>query len=235
MIGSLFNTILYKPLLNLLILLYEHVTFGDLGLAIILITILVRIVLLPLFEKQTRYQLVMQKIQPQIKEVEKKHKGDKAKQTEAMMAIYKEHKTNPFSGFLILFIQIPILIALYKIISAVVGAAGFSGDLYSFVPAPETINIMFLGLINLGKANILIVVLAALAQFFQAKTTMFKKKPGEEETPQEKAGRTMVYVTPLLTVFLFYNFPAAISLYWLVASALSIIQQIIIKRKIAND
>jgi len=234
MISSLFNTILYKPLLNLLVFLYEKVTFEDLGVAIILITILVRIVLLPLFEKQARYQLVMQKIQPKIKEVEKKHKGDREKQTAAMLEIYKEHKTNPFSGFLMLFIQIPILFALYKIISAVLGS-GFAGDLYSFVPRPETINVMFLGLINLGKANILIVVLAALAQFFQAKTVMFKRQPGSEETPQEKAGRTMVYVTPLLTVFLFYNFPAAISLYWLVASVLSVIQQIIIKKKIGND
>ena len=234
MIGSIFNTLLYKPLLNLLILLYENVAFHDLGIAIILITIVVRVILLPLFEKQTRYQLVMQKIQPKIKEAEKKHKGDREKQTAAMMEIYKEHKTNPFSGFLLLFIQIPILIALYKIISAVLGS-GFGTDLYSFIPHPETINIMFLGLINLGKANILIVVLAAVAQFFQAKTTMFKKKPGEEETPQEKAGRTMVYVTPLLTIFLFYNFPAAISLYWLVASVFSVIQQIIIKRKIGND
>ena len=234
MISSLFNTILYKPLLNLLVFLYEKVTFEDLGIAIILITILVRIVLLPLFEKQARYQLVMQKIQPKIKEVEKKHKGDREKQTAAMLEIYKEHKTNPFSGFLILFIQIPILFALYKIISAVLGS-GFVGDLYSFIPKPENINVMFLGLINLGKANILIVVLAALARFFQAKTVMFKKRPGEEETPQEKAGRTMVYVTPLLTIFLFYNFPAAISLYWLVASVLSVIQQIIIKKKIGND
>ena len=234
MIGSIFNTLLYKPLLNLLILLYENVAFHDLGIAIILITIVVRVILLPLFEKQARYQLVMQKIQPKIKEAEKKHKGDREKQTAAMMEIYKEHKTNPFSGFLLLFIQIPILIALYKIISAVLGS-GFGADLYSFIPHPETINIMFLGLINLGKANILIVVLAAVAQFFQAKTTMFKKKPGEEETPQEKAGRTMVYVTPLLTIFLFYNFPAAISLYWLVASVFSVVQQIIIKRKIGND
>ena len=126
------------------------------------------------------------------------------------------------------------MIALYKIIGAVLGS-GFAGDLYSFVPFPGSVNPMFLGLINLGNANIVIVVLAALAQFFQAKTVMFKKKPGEEETPQEKAGRTMVYITPLLTVFLFYNFPAAISLYWLVASALSVIQQVIIKKKIGND
>lgn len=234
MIGSIFNAILYKPLLNLLIWLYENVTFHDLGLAIILTTIVVRIILLPLFEKQTRYQLMMQKIQPKIKEAEKKHKGDREKQTAAMLEIYKEHKTNPFSGFLLLFIQIPILIALYMIINAVLGAE-FGKDLYSFVPDPGKINIMFLGLINLGEANILIVVLAALAQFFQGKTTMFKKKPGEEETPQEKAGRTMIYIAPLLTIFLFYNFPAAVALYWLVASVLSVVQQILIKRKIGND
>lgn len=234
MIGSIFNTLLYKPLLNLLVFLYENVTFHDLGLAIILITIVVRVILLPLFEKQTRYQLIMQKIQPKIKEAEKKHKGDREKQTAAMMEIYKEHKTNPFSGFLVLFIQIPILIALYKIISAVLGS-NFGDDLYSFISKPESINIMFLGLINLGKANILIVVLAAAAQFFQAKTAMFKKKEGEEETPQEKAGRTMVYIAPLLTIFLFYNFPAAISLYWLAGSVFSVVQQIIIKKKIGND
>jgi len=113
--GHLFNTFLIQPLLNLLIVVYNGIV-PDLGVAIILVTLLIRFVLLPLFYKSAKDQTVIQKyVTPKIKELQQKHKDDKERQVKEMMAVYKEHKVSPFSGFLLIIIQLPILIALYRV------------------------------------------------------------------------------------------------------------------------
>src|SRR3989344_5693043 len=112
----MFYTLLTQPLTNALVFFYNTIALEDLGLSIIFLTLAIRVLLYPLFHKSARYQMIMQKIQPKLKEVQKAHKEDKVKQTEAMMALYKEHNVNPFSGILFLVIQIPILLALYRIV-----------------------------------------------------------------------------------------------------------------------
>ena len=91
----LFNTFLYYPLLNALILVYNYATFGDLGVAIIILTVLIRIVLFPLFYKSFEHQTIMQKLQPALQQIQHEHKEDKEKQALKMMELYKEHKVNP--------------------------------------------------------------------------------------------------------------------------------------------
>src|SRR5438128_1291763 len=114
-LANLYNWIIYQPILNALVFLYQTVAFHDLGLAIILLTVLIRLLLYPLFHKGVRYQMVMQHLQPQIKKIQDAHKGDYEKQTQALMALYKEHEVNPFSGFLLILVQLPVLIALYHV------------------------------------------------------------------------------------------------------------------------
>ena len=154
----LFNEFLYRPLLNLLFLIYNH-TVADIGIAVIILTIVIRLVLLPIFYKSAKDQTIIQKITPRIKELQKIHKDDKEKQVSEIMKVYKEHKVNPFSGFLLLLIQLPILIALYRVF-----LKGFSSDvlsgLYSFVAVPQSIHTMFLGIIDLMSKNVWLVVLA---------------------------------------------------------------------------
>src|SRR5882672_9120926 len=137
--GFLFNLILYRPLFNALVFLYEHVTFSDLGLAIVLLTLIIRGILYPLFYKSLKHQSVLQRIQPHIKKIQDDHNGDKEKQAAALLALYKEHKVNPFSGFFLILIQLPILIALYRVF-----LNGFSPNafdaLYSFIAQPATWN-----------------------------------------------------------------------------------------------
>ena len=209
--------IFYDPLLVVLIFLYQYVAFQDLGVAIILLTILIRLILYPLFYKSFLNQTLMQKIQPEIEKIQHEHKHDKEKQAQVLMALYKTHKVNPFSGFLLLLIQLPILIALYQV----------------FLHPPLQLTHTFLGLIDLTKSNIIIVGLAAIAQYFQGKLTLPKARSGEEESATARIARQMVFMGPAITLIILWTLPAAVGLYWLVSSLFSLGQQVVINKKIS--
>lgn len=235
--SSFFNVILHQPLFNALVFLYNTVAFQDLGVAIILLTIVVRFILYPLFYHSFKNQTLMQKIQPEIQRIQHDHKGDREKQAQALMALYKVHKVNPFSSFFLILVQLPILIVLYQLF-----LTGFSADaltnLYSFVPAPAEIHNSFLGLIDLGGKSILMVVLAAVLQYFQGKLSLPKPKDGDgaaQESPTAKVGRSMVFIGPILTALILTSLPAAVGLYWLTSSGFSIFQQIIINRSLKKN
>ncbi len=232
--GNLFNEILYRPLFNALIFLYQYFPLHDLGIAIILLTILIRIVLLPLFYKGAKDQAVMQRLAPKIKEIQKNHKADKEKQAKALLDLYREHRVNPLSGFLLLLVQLPILIALYQVFLKGL-SDGALGALYSFVSRPDVLNHYFLGFVDLSQRSILIVVLAAITQFFQSKLVLPKTSSGGELSAAERVGRQMVYLGPVITVIFLVNLPSAIGLYWLTTSAFSVIQQIAINRRLEQN
>ncbi len=226
--SSIFNTILFQPLLNILVGFYNTVAFHDLGLSIVFLTIFIRLLLYPLFHKSMRQQRILQALQPKIKDIQKKHADDRVKQTEAMMALYKEHGTNPFSGIGFLLLQLPVLLALYKLFLNGLNPENLA-QLYSFVHRPEFLNATFFGLINLNEPSILLVVLAAALQYFQGKLALPKKHPGELSSA-EKIGRQMLFIGPVLTLLIFAKLPAAVGLYWVVTSIISIIQQIVVNR-----
>lgn len=234
MISAIYHELLYQPLLNALIFLYNTIAYQDLGIAIILLTILIRLVLYPLFQKSTRHQMVMQEIQPKLKKLQEEHKKDLQKQSEAMMALYKEHKINPFSGIGLLFLQLPILIALYQIFLHIFQEGVFN-DLYSFIAHPVVLNSTLLGLLNLAKSNMVVVGLAALLQYLQMKMSFPKKAPGAPLSPEEKMSRNMAFIGPVLTIWIFYRMPAAIGLYWAVTSLFSIAQQYIITKQLHKE
>ncbi|MEK7076709.1 MAG: YidC/Oxa1 family membrane protein insertase [Patescibacteria group bacterium] len=227
----LYHEILYQPFLNALVFFYNTIAFGDLGLAIIFLTLLIRIILFPVFQKSVREQAVMQRIQPHLKKIREEHKNDPRKQWEATMALHKEHHISPFSGFLLLLVQLPVLIALYQI-SIKILSPEVLGDLYSFVRAPAELSHTFLGLINLGESNMVIVGLAALAQYFQGKLGLRKTAPNAELSSTEKMARQMVFIAPILTLVIFMRVPAAVSLYWFATSIFSIAQQLIINKQL---
>lgn len=225
---ALYHYVFYLPSLNGLVLLYGAV--GDLGLAIIILTVIIRILLFPLYQKGVHYQTVMQKLQPSIKEIQKTHKGNYERQSQEMMALYKEHQIHPFSGTLSLLLQLPILIALYQIFFHLFDS-GIFNNLYSFVPAPDNLDPTFLGLINLSERNILIVVLAALAQFVQMRLAMPQDGSAGKTAPAPGM-QQMVWIAPIMTLVIFWNFPAAISLYWFVTSIFSIGQQLYVNKQL---
>jgi YidC/Oxa1 family membrane protein insertase len=230
---SVFHSIIYQPLYNILVLLYNFIPGHDFGISIILLTVLLRALLMPFYKKQIESQKRLQEIQPKIKEIQQKHKDNKETQTRELMSFYKQNKTNPFSGCLPLAIQLVFLIAIYRTLINI-SNAGFvigAGELYSFVSNPGMVNHFFLGIVDLAKPSIVLAVLAALAQFFQTKMLM-KKQPerGKSHSDQpdfsQIMNKQMMYLGPLLTLFIGVKFPAGLALYWLVSTLFMIGQQL---------
>lgn len=226
---SFFNTFLYRPLFNGLILIYNIIPGHDLGIAIIVLTAIIRLAFAPLSKKSIQSQKAMSEIQPKIKELQKKYKDNKEEQVKQVMALYKEHKVNPMAGCLPILIQLPILIALYKVFLDGLDINQLSA-LYGFVQHPQTINVMFLGIVNLSATgNIVLAFLAGLFQFIQTKMMMPKKdltgnkQQGGGLDMTSMMGQ-MTYMMPLLTVYIAWKLPAALALYWIVITVLGIVQ-----------
>jgi len=228
LLKSLFKAVLYQPLLNLLILFYIYLPGHDFGIAIIVLTIAIRLVLYPLMAQSIRSQKVLSELQPKIRELQKKYKDDKEKQVKETMDLYKEAKINPFGSFLPLLIQLPILIALYQVFWKGLQPGSMS-NLYSFVPNPGVIDPTFLGLINLSEASIILAFIAGITQFVQTKmmTPAAKTDKGQKASSQisDRMQNQMLYMLPIFTVFILWKLPAAIGIYWIVTSLFSIVQQ----------
>ncbi len=250
---EIFNVLLYQPLMNALVFLYQIVPGQDFGIAVILLTVIIRFILYPVSAKGVRSQKTINEIQPEIKATQEKYKKDKEKQVKEILEIYKKAKISPFSAFLPLLIQLPVLIALYRVLWGVQTTEAIS-SLYSFVPAPAEISSMFLGFIDLAQTgfiqeingegvflfgNIVIIIGAVVAQFVQMKMISAKKKSPKDGkakgTPEEMAERMqkqMVYFFPFFTFFILLKLPLAIGLYWFVSTLFSIIQQHFILKKV---
>jgi len=217
----LFQTYIYAPILYVLVFIYQNTSFHDLGVAIIELTILVRIVLFPIFFKSAKDQALMQRIQPRIKEIQEKHKENKEAQAKALLLLYKEHKLNPFSGFFLLLLQLPVFFALYQVFRN-----ELSNGLFD--------NLMFLGLINLGETSVVIAIVAALFQFVQTKLVMAKTKRGEVNT-MASMNKIMVIVGPAISFFVLLNLPAALGFFWIISTLFSIGQQLYINKQFNAD
>jgi YidC/Oxa1 family membrane protein insertase len=220
--GYLYHELLYRPLLNALVLLYNTVAFRDLGIAIILLTILIRIVLLPIFQKGMEHQTKLQALQPKIKEVQRRHKHDKEKEMQATLALFKEHGTNPLSGVFFVLIQLPILIALYQIVFKSL-SGGYENDLYSFAAPPGNVGSRFLDLINLRETSIVMVLAVACAQFAQSRIAL--ATGGTESRAGARWATLVAGPAAVALVFFFLKLPNAVGLYWLVSTMFSIVQQ----------
>ena len=219
-----YQIIFYQPILNVLIYFYDTIALHSLGLAIILVTLLLRLILYPFFHKGAKQQMLMQRIQPQVRKIQETHKKDMQKQSEALMALYKEHGINPFSSFILLLIQLPVLIALYWAVRSGLGTGQITG-LYHFVPNPGVLNSMFLGFINLAVPSWTLLILAALAQYIQARLAIYKQPDGHVPSPAEKIAKQMSFIGPVMTIAIFWSLPAAVALYWLFSSVFSSVQQ----------
>ena len=231
---SLFHEVLYRPLFNLLVAIYNHVPGHDLGVAIILLTILIKLVFVPLSIKSLRSQKAMAEIQPKIQELQTKHKEDKQALAQAQMALWKEHKVNPLSGCLPILIQLPILWALYRVFINGVKPENLTG-LYSFVQNPGTLGHIGLGFLDLARANPYLAILAGLLQGVQAWLMMKLQKPstGAADNPAMRMSRQMMYFFPVMIVVISWSLPAGLVLYWATSTAFSIFEQLYIRHRYA--
>ncbi len=230
---SIFQKIFWQPLFNLLILFYVYTPGHDFGIAVILFTVFIRLLLWPLQDRATKSQLVLQKIQPQIKELQEKYKNDKETLNKEFLALYKGQKINPLLGIIVVFLQLPILFALYRVF-----LEGLNGDnfihLYGFIPRPEIINTTFLGIVDLNQPNIFLAFLAALLQFFQI-TTANIASPAKKGGFSANFQKNINYFMPALLLFFLTRIPSAIAVYLIVSTLFTIVQQKIIKRKLEEE
>lgn len=232
-ITAIFNDLLYRPLFNLLVFFYNVIPGHDFGLAIILVTLLLRAVLFPLSRKGIKSRKALEELQPKIKEIQKKYK-DKEEQAREMMKFYKENKVNPASGCLPLLVQLPILIALYRAFINVIDPNSLNA-LYPFIRNPGSLNTSFLGIVDLAVPSVFLAVLAGIFQFIQSRI-MFKPSSAKIQSSgkmdiQKTMGRQMTYFMPFITIFIALKFPAGLPLYWAVTTLFGIGEYLLVNHK----
>ena len=229
----MFTTIFYQPIFNLLIFLYNMIP--DIGVAIILLTIVIKGALWTLNKRALESQKNLSQLQPKIEALKAEYKDDKQALAQKTMELYKEEKINPASSCLPLLIQLPFLWAVFKVFRDGLGSVNF--DLvYSFISRPESINpIAFFGTMNLAERSILLAVTAGVAQVFASRMLMHNRQPSVPGAKDEKfaamMNKQMMYMMPVLTVVIGITLPGGLSLYWLVTTLVTILQQYLILRK----
>lgn len=230
----LFNTLLYDPLLNLLIFFYNLIPYKDIGISIVILTIIIRLGLYPLTLKSLKSQKALQAIQPEMQRIQKEYKDDREEQAKQLMKLYQVHKVNPLSSCLPILIQLPFLIAVYAVFRAGLAAEHLDA-LYPFVARPESINALFLGTIDLAKPNVLLAALAAGGQFLQSRMMIMKPQPKVEGSQDENTlammNKQMVYMMPLITFIVGISLPGGLTLYWLITTIFMFGQQWVIMRQ----
>ncbi|PIR69085.1 hypothetical protein COU48_00525 [Candidatus Nomurabacteria bacterium CG10_big_fil_rev_8_21_14_0_10_03_31_7] len=233
MLSNIWDTVLYGPLLNALAFLVSIVPGGDVGIAIIILTIFVKTILFPLSQRSIESQIKMNLLAPELKKI-KDGGASKEEQAKQTFELYKHHKTNPFSGCLLVLIQIPIIFALYYVFLKGVNLE--SGLLYPFIHTPEHINMVFLGILDIGQKSIVLAVLAGISQYFQAslmpKPVISNQKNGSLQDNFAKSMNTqMKYVFPFVIAFIAYSVSGAVALYWIMSNIFAVGQQIYANKK----
>lgn len=226
---DIYHTVLYEPIFNTLVVFYNLLPGRDFGIAVILVTLLFRLLFAPLSAKAVVAQQKLAELQPRAKEIQERLKHDRDRQARELMELYKQEKLNPFAGIVPILLQIPFLIALYQVFWRGLEIEQLS-FLYSFVENPGQIDPMFLGILNLGERSFLAAVFAAIFQFIQGKQMTPKKPAGDQKSFGATFQKQALYFFPALTFLIVSQLPSAIGLYWIVTSLFSIGQQWYIKR-----
>ncbi|MBX9765029.1 YidC/Oxa1 family membrane protein insertase, partial [Patescibacteria group bacterium] len=216
--ADLFHTIVYEPIYNALAFFINLIPGGDVGLAIVAVTVLVRLVLFPISWTAIKTQMTMRQIDPVLKEMREKYKDNKEELARKMMDLFKTHKINPFASFLLILIQLPVVIGLYLVLQEESKVLAFDpAILYSFIAVPTETTLQFLGLLNLSEKSILLAVIVAATQYIFAKLMMPPVSPKKEGTEpsfaddlQRSMSLQMQYVFPVLLGVVAYATSASI-------------------------
>ncbi len=226
---NIFHAALYQPLFNALVFLYDYIPGKDLGVAIIVLTILLRFALYPLTLKALRAQKALSDLQPKMKEIQERFKDNKDEASRKLLELYQKEKFNPLSAILPILVQLPLLIALYSVFRNGLNIDQLSW-LYGFVKNPGHINQSFLGILNLGERSFIVALLSGVFQLIQSKQILaLNPKPQTGQASMIQSYTT--YMFPILTVFITMRFPSALGLYWITTSLCSIGQQWYFMRK----
>ncbi len=221
------NLIIGNPVLNVLVAL-SYILGGSFGLAIIALTVIVRLVTWPLNKRQLKSTRALQEMQPKIQELQKKYGKNQQKLQQEMMKLYKEAGVNPLGCLWPMLVQFPIWIALYQAIMRALATTpenllDLAQRLYSWDIVNQAIPLssQFLGLDLAGQGNIILAILVGGTMWVQQKMT---QAPAVDPR-QESTSRIMLLMMPLMFGFLSLSFPAGLGLYWAVSNIIGIITQ----------
>ncbi len=243
MISSFFHAVFYDPIYNALVALVAIVPGSDVGIAVIIITIVIRLILLPFSLSAARTQRAMKTLEPKIKELKEKHKGDKEKEALETLALYKEAQVNPFASILTVFIQLPVLLALYWVFYyepfSTVSAIN-TARLYTFTPMPTGVSLEFLGIISVAGKSIVLAVLAGVTQYVQAHMMLQgTMKPsdggGMQASFQKMMGMQLKYVFPFIIAVISFTTSGAIALYFITTNIAGSLQEIHVRRTLQKE
>jgi len=233
--SAIYHLVFFDPLYNLLVTLFWALPISDAGLAIITLTIIVRLIIFPLSKKAIITQVKMAEVGPELQKIKEKYKTQE-EQARKTLELYRDKKVNPFSGIFVILLQFPIIIALYQIFLH----AGFpqidSSILYSFVKIPEYIHTNFLGLVDLTQKSAPLALLAAITTYAQLRISMSAQKTPQGNSFGDNLARSMQvqmkYFFPLLVFFIAYKISGVIALYWLTTNLFSIGQEIYVRKRL---
>lgn len=228
-----FHTTIFVPLYNLLIYLVDVIPGGDWGLAVVGVTVIVKVVTAPLSFSALKTQRAMKVLEPKLTELKEKYKDDKETQAREMFALYKQEGVKPFSSILLVLIQIPILLSLYYVFFTKSLTDIDTSILYSFVPVPEVVSPLFLGFITIAGSSLILAAVAALSQFAQAYFAIPVPPKGDGKSMGAEFGRAMAmqarFVLPLIIGVVAYT-SGAIALYFITSNIIGIAQEFIVRK-----
>jgi YidC/Oxa1 family membrane protein insertase len=239
MISAFFHTVFYNPIYNILVFLVALVPGGDVGVAVILLTVLVRLVLLPFSLSAARAQRAMRSLEPKLADLKEKHKDNKEQLALKTLELYRTERVNPFASFLTVFIQLPVLLALYLVFRYEPFTTLDTLRLYAFTPVPHLIQNSLFGLISMGSKSMLLAVLAGAAQYLQAELALSRAPKPTGEGMQADFSRVMNmqmrYVFPILIGTIAYTTSAGIALYFLTTNLAGALQEWYVRRSLASN
>lgn len=234
--ASFFETIFYQPVLNLFIFIYNLTPGYEISLAVIFFAIAIKLILLPFAHKALISQKALQDLQPKLEALKKEHADNKEQLTMAMMSLYKDNKVNPFSSCLLMLVQLPFFIAVFNMFKNELSGARVD-LLYPFITNPGSINTNSFFAVNFAEPNLILALLSGLAQFAQVKmmpqqTPTITSEGSKDENLATMMNKQMMYIFPVLTVFVCLSLPSGLAFYWLVITLLTILhQELLFKRK----
>lgn len=240
MFNYIWHTFFFDPIYNGLVFFIDVIPKGDVGLAIIATVIIVKTILLPLSIKAAKTQRIMREIEPKLKEIKETLKDKREEQARAMMDVYSKAGINPLASVVLIFLQIPIVIALYFSVSTgggIVLPEINTNLLYSFVKVPEFVSMNFIGIVDITSRSFVLAALAGVTQYFQVKVSMPPlppRDPNAAPSLKDDFARNMQlqmrYVMPVVIFGLAYAVAASIALYFFVSNMVAIIQEFYVRK-----
>ncbi len=237
----MFKATFYTPLYNALVYITDLIPGHHLVLAIVVLTLIVKIVLFPISKKAVITQMKVKLLEPELKEINEKYKGDRQVLAQKTLEIYRKNQLNPFSTLLLVIIQLPIFISLAIMFSKNALATVDMTLLYSFVQAPDFINQAFF-IFNTSERSIVLGAIAGILQFIQIRISlpaMKKREPGAKPNFKDDLARSMNtqmrFVMPVIVFIASLGFTAALSVYWIVSTAFTIAQELHFKKTIKKS